>query len=143
MGNGVTIIKILIPGWPYTTGEVKRALMQLPWIEGMDAMPPLELPPANVQGGNVSDLLRMACEELEKGVVETVQVSVTVSAGTYSALRIPVRQLGKDVWISSEVPFGIVKMADKDGFGQVLTAFGDNAIPVITETPQVFPGVAE
>jgi len=143
MGSGGMIVKILIPGWPYNTQEVKRALMQLPRIEGMDAMPPMEMPPASVQGGNLSDPLRMACEEFEEGVVESVQESVTVAAGTFSAMRIPVRQLGKDVWVSTDVPFGIVKMVDEDGYGLVLTAYGNDAVPAITESPQVFPGTAE
>lgn len=143
MGSGGMIVKILIPGWPYTTQEVKRALMQLPRIEGMDAIPPIEMPPSSVQGGNLSDPLRMACEELENEAVESVRESVTVAAGTFSAMRIPVRQLGKDVWVSTAVPFGIVKMVDEDGYGVVLTAYGNDAVPAITETPQGLPGTGE
>ncbi len=106
-------------------------------------MPPIEMPPSSVQSGNVSDPLRMACEEFEKGIVETSQESVTVEAGTFSAMRIPVRQLGKDVWVSTAVPFGIVKMVDEDGYGVVLTAYGNDAVSAITETPQVLPGTGE
>jgi len=143
VGDSGMIIKILIPGWPYTNETVKRSLMQMPRMEGMDAMPPIEMPPSSVQGENVSDPLQMACEEFEKGVVETSRESVTVEAGTFSATRIPVRQLGKDVWVSTDVPFGIVKMVDEDGYGVVLTAYGNDAVPAITEMPQVLPGSGE
>jgi len=47
------------------------------------------------------------------------------------------------VWVSTDVPFGIVKMVDEDGYGVVLTAYGNDAVPAITEVPQMFPGMAE
>jgi len=143
MGDSVTIIKILIPGWPYRPEKVTRVIMQLPRIKGMDAIPPMEMPPRSVHGENLSDPLRMVCEEIGRGDVETFQESVTVAAGTFSATRVPVRQLGKDVWVSTAVPFGIVKMADEEGFGVSLTAFGNDARTAITETPQALPGIPE
>ena len=45
MGNGSTIMKVLIPSWPYAEGAVKRVMMQLPMVEGMDVMPPMESRP--------------------------------------------------------------------------------------------------
>lgn len=139
MGSGAVIMKILIPGWPYAVGSVKRALMQLPRVEGMDSMPPMEMPPSAVQKDNLSDPIRMACEELDKGFPE----QVTVAAGTFNAMRIPVRQLGKDVWLSSSVPFGIVKMADTDNKGTELMAFGSDAQSAIIESPQRLPGMEQ
>jgi hypothetical protein len=137
MGQGAVVMKILIPGWPYAKDAVTRALMQLPIIEGMDAMPPMEMPPSSLQKDDPADPIRMACAEAEKGVNE----SVTVPAGTFNALRIPVRQMHKDVWLSSEVPFGIVKTADEEGYGLELTAFGDDAKPAITAVPNKVPGM--
>jgi hypothetical protein len=136
-GMGAIIMKILIPGWPYTEGGVKRAMMQLPAVPGMEAMPPVEMPPSSIQKDDLADPIRMACAEAEKGVAE----SVTVTAGTFSATRIAVRSLGKDVWLSSEVPFGIVKMADADGYGMELMAFGSDAEAGITAEPQTIPGM--
>jgi len=131
MGMGATVMKILIPGWPYEQGAVKRALMQLPQIEGMDAMPPMEMSPGSIQKDNLSGPLRMACEEIEFGVQE----SVTVAAGTFSAIRITVKQLGKDIWLSSSVPFGIIQLVDEQGDGVELIAYGSDAEPAITEMP--------
>jgi hypothetical protein len=137
MGNSSTIMKVLIPAWPYAEGAIKRAIMQLPLGEGMEAMPPMEMPPSSLKNDDPANPVRMACAEADKGVAE----SVTVTAGTFSATRIAVRRLGKDVWLSSEVPFGIVKMADADGYGMELMAFGNDAEAGITVEPQTIPGM--
>ena len=137
MGNGSTIMKVLIPSWPYAEGAVKRVMMQLPMVEGMDGMPPMELPASSMRNNDVAEPIRMACTELEKGVEE----SLTVTAGTFSTTRIPLRSLGKDIWLSSDVPFGLVKMADTDDKGMELMAFGSDAEPGITAEPQTIPGM--
>ncbi len=137
MGNGKTIMKILIPGWPYGEGAVKRAMMQLPLGEGAEAMPPMEMPPSSIMKDDPANPIRMACAELEDGVEE----SVTVAAGTFSTTRITLRREGNDIWLSSEVPFGIVKFADADNKGMELMAFGSDAEPGITAEPQQIPGM--
>lgn len=137
MGNGSTIMKILIPGWPYAEGAVKRVMMQLPIVAGMEASPPLEMPPTSIKNDDPANALRMACAELENGVNE----SVTVAAGTFSATRIPLRREGRDIWLSSEVPFGIVKFVDADNKGMELIAIGSDAEPGITAKPQQIPGM--
>lgn len=139
MGNGAMIFKFLISGWPFPEGSIKRAIMQMPRIPGTDSIPPMEMPPSGVQKDNLSEPIRMACEEMEKGVQE----SVTVPAGTFSATRIPLRRLGKDIWLSSSVPFGIVKLVDADDKGMELIAFGSDAKPAITEMPQKLPGMEQ
>ncbi len=137
MGNGSTIMKVLIPSWPYAEGAVKRAMMQLPTVVGMEGMPPMEMPPSSIKKDDPANPIRMACAELEKGVDE----SLTVAAGTFSTTRIPLRREGKDIWLSSEVPFGIVKFADEDDKGMELMAFGGDAEPGITAEPQKIPGM--
>jgi len=131
VGDSGMIIKILIPGWPYTNETVKRSLMQMPRMEGMDAMPPMEMSPGSSQMDSLSGPIRMACEEIETGVLE----SVTVEAGTFNATRISLKQLGKDIWLSTTVPFGIVQLVDEQGDGVELIAYGSDAEPAITEMP--------
>ena len=137
MGNGSTIMKILIPGWPHEEGTVKRVMMQLPIIEGMDSMPPMEMPPSSIKRDDPVNPIRMACAEAENGIQEPL----TVTAGTFSTTRISLRSLGKDIWLSTEVPFGIVKLADAEDKGIELTAFGSDAEPGITTAPQQIPGM--
>ncbi len=137
MGNGTTIMKVLIPDWPNAEGAVKRALMQLPTVEGMEGMPPMEMPPSSIKKDDPANPIRMACAQLENGVDE----SLTVAAGTFNTTRIPLRREGKDIWLSSEVPFGIVKFADADDKGMELMAFGSDAEAGITAEPQKIPGM--
>lgn len=137
MGNGSTIMKVLIPSWPYAEGAVKRVMMQLPMVEGMEAIPPMEMPASSIRNNDVAEPIRMACTEVDKGVEE----SLTVAAGTFSSTRISLRRLGKDIWLSSDVPFGIVKFADADDKGMELMAFGSDAEPGITAEPQKIPGM--
>jgi hypothetical protein len=137
MGNGNVIMKVLIPDWPYAEGNIKRAMMQLPFGEGMEAMPPMEMPASSIRNDDPAIPIRMACADLENGVEE----SITVTAGTFSATRITLRRLGKDIWLSSEVPFGIVKLADADDKGMELMAIGSDAESGITAEPQQIPGM--
>lgn len=137
MGNGKTIMKILISDWPYGEGTIKRAIMQLPMGQGAEAMPPMEMPASSIKNEDPANPIRMACDEADKAVEE----SVTVGAGTFSATRVPLRRLGKDIWLSSDVPFGIVKLADSGDKGLELMAFGTDAEPAITAKPQKIPGM--
>jgi hypothetical protein len=137
IGDTGMIMQFLIPQWPYAEGAITRVIMQMPTIQGMDPMPPIEMPPSTVQKDDLASPIRMACAELKKGVEETV----TVPAGTFSALRIPLRPLGKDIWISPDVPFGMVKLVDAAGNGTVLHAFGSNAESAVTATPSQLPGM--
>lgn len=130
-GTGATIIKILIPGWPFAVESIKKAQMQLPVVQAMDPIPPMEMPPANIQKDNLSGPLRMACEEREDGVQDTV----TVPAGTFSALRIPLKVMDDEIWISSSVPFGVIKIADAEGNGLELIDFGNDAESAILDKP--------
>ena len=42
--------------------------------------------------------------------------------------------------VSPDVPFGVIKLADADGKGLELLAYGTDAESSITETPQKMPG---
>ncbi len=132
MGMGATVMKVLIPGWPYQEEAVKRVLMKMPRMEGMDDMPPMEMPAGSFHMDSLSGPILMACEEIETGVQE----SVTVEAGTFDAIRISLKQLGKDIWLSPSVPFGILQLVDDQGDGVELIAYGSDAELGITELQQ-------
>jgi len=133
MGNSSMIFKLLIPGWPYEPDSVRRAVMKM----GTD-VPAMEAPPGTVMSmakDNLSDPILLACAE-----DEATPDSVTVPSGTFTATRTSPRSYGKDVWISSAVPFGLVKTAEPNGQGLRLLEFGTGAESGITETPQRMPG---
>lgn len=139
IGDTGMIMQFLIPQWPYAEGAITRVIMQMPIIKGMDPLPPIEMPPSTVQKDDLASPIRMACAEVQNGVEETV----TVPAGTFSTLRIPLKPLGKDIWISPDVPFGLVKLVDTAGKGTVLHAFGSNAESAVTATPSQLPGMEQ
>ena len=136
MAGGTMIMQFLVPGYPYDGDTVRGMVMKMG-----DAMPAMVYPPemAGSMSSNdsLSNPLQLACDESELGTVE----SVTVPAGTFRALRVPARGLGKDIWISADVPFGVIKMAEPDGKGLELVAYGADAESLITETPQKMPGM--
>jgi hypothetical protein len=132
-GNTSMIFKLLIPGWPYESESVRGAVMKM-----STDLPAMEAPPEmamNMGKDNLSDPLVLACAE-----DEATPDSVTVPAGTFTATRNSPRSYGRDVWLSSEVPFGLVKTAEPDGKGLRLLEFGTGAESAITETPQRMPG---
>ncbi len=131
------VFKVLIPGWPYAHDAVRRALMQLPFAMGDESAPPMEIPARSASKDNLSEPLLMACEQMDKGVSATV----TVPAGTFTATHVPIRRLGKDIWVSSSVPFGVVKLVDDKDVGMRLVDYGTGAQPAITQEPMTLPGV--
>lgn len=68
------------------------------------------------------------------------QESVKVPAGTFTATHLRNSADSTDVWVSREVPFGMVKSQTPRGT-MTLTAMGKDAKKSITETPQDMPGM--
>ena len=69
--------------------------------------------------------------------------SVQVPAGTFEThhLRPVDEELGPgEVWVSTEVPFGLVKGEGPDG-SLILIESGSGATSTITENPQDIPGI--
>lgn len=136
MAGGTMIMQFLVPGYPYDGDTVRGMVMKMG--DGMPAMVyPPEMAGSMSSNDSLSKPLQIACDQSESGTVE----SVTVPAGTFRALRVPARGLGKDIWISADVPFGVIKMAEPDGKGLELIAYGADAESSITETPQRVPGM--
>ena len=131
--RGNMIMQALVPGWPYDQGQIAgmimkagdRPAMRLPsQMIGMMSRRPGGSSPAR-------DLLK-ECTSAE--VVGTE--SVTVPAGTFDALHLHATAGQQaDVWVSPDVPFGLVRMKGADGEME-LTGKGTDATSSITETPQ-------
>ena len=68
------------------------------------------------------------------------QESVTVPAGTFKATHLRNANDSTDVWVSREVPFGMVK-SQSAGMTAELSAMGKDAKKSITETPKDMPGM--
>ena len=63
-------------------------------------------------------------------------------AGAFSTRHWQDPESGHHVWVSKQVPFGMVQSEGKDGKNRmVLAAHGTGATTAITEEPQAMPGM--
>ncbi len=132
---GSMILQFLIPEYPYDPSTVRRTVAKMnPELPAMEY--PQALGATMQPHDNLSDPIRRACEAADSATKE----SITVAGGTFEAFRIPLKRLAKVIWVSPDVPFGVVKLADADGKGLELVAHGTDAESSITETPQKMPG---
>jgi hypothetical protein len=75
-----------------------------------------------------------------EGVTPAGEETVEVPAGSFKAVRLHNTKYDADTWVSSKVPFYMVKSKGKD-FELSLVRSGDGAKSSITETPQEMPGM--
>jgi hypothetical protein len=122
-GKAPVVSQVLVPGFPYEPSAVAGAALQP--VSG----PPIRLNAqqlARLQRG-LPGLLKSIVDGCRSGTLvgtETLKVAGrSIGAEHYrNALR------GSDIWVSSEVPFGIVKLLDGTGHSSMeLTATGTGA----------------
>ena len=129
-GKGM-IMKMLVPDWPYEPASVQEMVMQ---PAGGQAM---------LVGGQMLNMMRqnmknqpgLTLKEMCAGNQVVGTERVTVPAGSYSARHIRNARHGSEVWVSSKVPFGIVRNTVPEGVME-LTAVGTGAKSEITGTPK-------
>jgi hypothetical protein len=68
------------------------------------------------------------------------QESITVPAGTFKTTHLRSANDSTDVWVSREVPFGMVR-SQTAGITAELSGMGSGAKKSITETPKEMPGM--
>jgi hypothetical protein len=133
------ITKMLVSGDPKSKENTKRMI-----IKSGDE-PAMEMPVQMMQMMGGMDEPEPE-DELEDEAPETEMVdlgveSVEVPAGTFDAhhWQLTSEDMVFDAWISSEVgPYGVVRSA-ADEFEMILLSHGDDAVSLITETPQSLP----
>jgi hypothetical protein len=133
---GGMMMQMLIPSYPFPPESVRRVVAKIGDGPAMEYPEEMAVSMGR-QGQNVSEPLLKACNESETVGWETV----TVPAGTFHALRVKVILAGggeRDIWLSKDVPFGIIRNTEPEGKGLVLLDHGTDATSSITETPQKF-----
>lgn len=137
MNGQNSIIQVLADEWPYMPDDVVAVVVK------MGAQPAMRLPEQML--GQMRDQMRTPIGELSNVCAESELVaseSVETPAGTFDAHRIQPPAGGADaeaeVWLSTDVPFGIVKSEGAAG-SMVLTGMGSDATSTITETPGEMP----
>ena len=102
--------------------------------------------PAMKMNGMMMNMIRGQMEkqnlytEVCKDVTLVGKEAVTVPAGRFQAQHYHSAKYGADSWISSGVPFSLVKSVGEN-HQMELTAQGSGAKSSITETPQEMPGM--
>jgi hypothetical protein len=126
------VYQVLTPGNPAEMGRAEEIVFK-----------PAGKPAMKMNGA----MLKMILGQLEKnsvlsslceGVAPTGEESVTVPAGTFTAIRYHDSKHDADTWVVPDRPFVMVKSKGKD-FELNLAESGDGATSAITETPQQMP----
>ncbi len=101
--------------------------------------PAMRLPKEMIQVGRElagKDPSRTTCTA---GMKLVGQETVTVPAGTFAAAHFKDEQTGYDVWLSQQVPFGMLKLRLGPDEEILLSAYGAGATSSISETPVEMP----
>ena len=126
------VYQVLTPGNPAEMGRAEEIVFK-----------PAGKPAMKMNGA----MLKMILGQLEKnsvlsslceGVAPTGEESVTVPAGTFTAIRYHDSKHDADTWVVPDRPFVMVKSKGKD-FELNLAESGDGATSAITETPRQMP----
>ena len=126
------VYQVLTPGNPAEMGRAEEIVFK-----------PAGKPAMKMNGA----MLKMILGQLEKnsvlsslceGVAPTGEESVTVPAGTFTAIRYHDSKHDADTWVVPDRPFVMVKSKGKD-FELNLAESGEGATSAITETPQQMP----
>ncbi|MFC1530976.1 hypothetical protein ACFL5T_01850 [Gemmatimonadota bacterium] len=135
--QGPVIVQLDVPGWPFETDDVTGVIVK------MAGQPAMRLPNEMLSmmrqqmGDNPMADFAERCETSSVIGEETMEVP----AGTFSTVHLLSDDDGSEVWISTDVPFGIVKGNVPDGGVLELTGFGEDATSSIPEEPQMMPGM--
>ncbi len=155
--RGRMISEILVPGYPYEPGSVMEVVVKrgdqparkmspemMAMMRGGGQGGQASAPPAGGQGrgmgrgmgGRAMSNWAQRCQEYTVVGKE----SVKVPAGTFETTHLRNPADSMDVWVSREVPFGLVKSQGR-GATMELTGHGRDAKKSITETPQEGSGM--
>lgn len=127
-----TIMKALVPGYPYDPAGVEELIMKTGDKPAMKMGGPMMM----MMKANLSKNAGLQVAEECKRMQYVGEESVTVPAGIFRARHYKDEIRGAEVWIATNVPFGMVKATDGRDFGMELASHGDDAKSAITETPQ-------
>jgi hypothetical protein len=129
------VYQMLTPGSPAEMGQVEEIVMK---TGGRPAMKMNSMMVGMIRGQlEKNSTLSNLCE----GVSVVGEETVEVPAGSFKTVRMHNDKHNSDAWVSTKVPFYMVKSAAKD-VEISLVRSGDGAESSITETPEEMPGLA-
>lgn len=131
-GKAPVVSQLLVPGFPYDASSLEDAVLQL--SSGV----PVHLTPSQLARGrqHLPGLLQAIVDACKSGSL-VGQETIKVAGGTFKAHHYRNALRGSDIWVSSEVPFGVVKLTDgTDKSSMELRAVGSNAKSSLNAPPQ-------
>lgn len=131
-GRGeTTILKILMPGYPYRPGEMEDMVMKTGDEPAMH-VGPMMIMVRGIINKNPGLSVAAQCQAMEYVGDE----SVSVPAGKFSTRHYRDASAGAELWVAPELAFGIVKSGDAEGHSMELMRYGEDAKTAIAETPK-------
>lgn len=132
-GNAM-IMQALVPQFPYDPSGIRAMVMKA------GDQPAMKMPAQMVRMMGSRMAPNPALERAREcgGATVVGWEEIEVPAGNFRALHVTIEN--GDAWVSTEIPFGLVRAAGKDG-EIVLLAHGADAKSSITETPREMPGM--
>ena len=130
------VYQMLTPGTPAEFGQVQEVIFK----QGDKPAMKMNSMMVGMARGQLqkNSALSNLCEGVEPAGEETVEVP----AGSFKTTKLHNSKYESDAWVSTKVPFYMVKMTGKD-YDLQLAGMGDGAKSSITETPQEMPGMGE
>lgn len=138
--QGIMISQVLVPGFPYDQSDIEAMVMKA------GDQPAMKLPTSMLSmmqqrtrnpGSSMGDALKQ-CKEAQIVGRETIEVP----AGTMATVHFRTTAGGQgEGWVSTDVPFGLVKLIWEGRGEMVLLKYGKDAKSSITETPMDMPGM--
>lgn len=130
---GTMVMQMLVPSYPYEPSEIRSAVMK------MGDQPAMKMPDqmlAMMQSQGTSDPAKEFAREC--GSAELVgHETITVPAGTFDVLHLRAngREAG-EIWVSVDIPFGLVKITSDGGEEILLSGHGSDATSSIANRPR-------
>lgn len=135
--QGTSILQLEVPGFPFQPDQIKSVVTKTgatPAVFIPDAL--LRQYQSTAQSGPFADL-----ETLCRTADVIGSEDVTVAAGSFQTTHLRFPSNGSDLWVSADVPYGIVK-GEIQGLGSLeLMSSGEGATSSITEAPVSLPGL--
>jgi hypothetical protein len=129
--EGPMIMQVLVPGYPYEMSSIEDFIIKAPGQPAMRmSAQMLQMMASRMPKDQIAEFCRNA------QMTRVGDESITVPAGTFRTVHYRDATSGNDVWVSEDLPFGLVKSKLARGGEIVLTGKGTDARSQITETPQ-------
>ena len=131
-GGNSGIMQILVPSFPFEMSAVKGMILKTEGKPAMKANDQMIGMMSSHMGNNQASTAIKDCASWTKVGDE----SITVPAGTFKTIHFKDTKSTNEVWVSHDVPFGLVKGIFPGKASEVvLTGNGTDAKSSITETP--------